>query len=373
MATLTNGFLSKAHRFFTYLGVFYAVGILLLGIPTIQRYVLYQHIFRWPLFTDFNIPESSGLAPGKTLNLKLSTSDNITLGAWFILSDGYYQRNFHANGPDVPPITLDVAANALRKRPTILYLHGTAGNRATPSRIHHYSRWTSRLQVNVLAVDYRGFGDSGGQPDEAGLELDAYTAFQWLVDHGSLPMDILIVGHSLGTAVASNLAKRLVQENIKPRGLSLLAPFSSLSVVVETYPLFGVPILQPLQSFSLGRKLMKRLIREEFNTLSILQELNMPIFVAHATSDVEIPHWHSQTLIEHLLNPILPPSLNIPSAPGNTLSEEAFKAYKESMAKRHEARALLVKKKEVEKFGFVEEFEEGVQDEMGQMFGLGAI
>lgn len=191
------------------------------------------------------------------MNFYLPTSDNVTLGAWFILSDGYYHKNFVPSRPQTtfPPITLEVASDALQTRPTILYLHGTAGNRATPSRVHHYAGWTSRLQTNVFVIDYRGFGDSTGQPDESGVELDAYTAFQWLIENGAKPQDILIVGHSLGTSIASKLAKRLTKDGVKPRGLALLAPFTSLTVVIESYPLFGLPILQPLQSFPIGRSM----------------------------------------------------------------------------------------------------------------------
>ena len=105
----------------------------------------------------------------------------------------------------------------------------------------------------MLAIDYRGFGDSTGQPDEPGVELDAHTAFQWLIENGAKPQDILIVGHSLGTSIASKLAKRLTGDKIRPRGLALLAPFTSLTVVIESYPLFGLPILQPLQTFAGGR------------------------------------------------------------------------------------------------------------------------
>lgn len=83
----------------------------------------------------------------------------------------------------------------------------------------------------------------------------------------------------------------------------------------------------------------------------------------------------------------------LPGSPGQTLTQLEFEEYKKSLVKRKEARALLVKKREVEKFGVVEEFErqngkvvyvesfwgghdmvgaqEGVQDEIGRMFGLG--
>lgn len=104
-------------------------------------------------------------------------------------------------------------------------------------------------------VDYRGFAESTGTPSEAGLAIDAYTAWTWLVEQGAKPEEILIVGHSLGTGVSGMLATQLAKEGVKPRGVALLAPFSSLSTLLESYDLWGFPILQPLQSFAWGRSM----------------------------------------------------------------------------------------------------------------------
>lgn len=188
------------------------------------------------------------------MNVRYDTPDNITLGAWFVLSDSYYQT--HQVSPAYPSNNLSPVAiikDAIASKPTILYLHGTAGTRATASRIRHYSTFTTRLDANVLVVDYRGFGDSHGLPSETGLETDAYTSWKWLLQHGAKQEDILILGHSLGTGVASKLGRKLALEGSKPRGIALLAPFTSFAVLLEDYPLFGVPILQPLQSFGWGR------------------------------------------------------------------------------------------------------------------------
>lgn len=117
------------------------------------------------------------------------------------------------------------------------------------------------------------------------------------------------------------------------------------------------------------------------------------MLIAHSSSDVDIPHTHSHTLIENLLNPLLPPSVSLPSYPGETFTAIEFQQYTDSLTKRKEARSLLVRKREVQNFGVVEEFEgkygrvvyvesfwgghdmvgaqEGVQDEIAKMFGLG--
>lgn len=110
-----------------------------------------------------------------------------------------------------------------------------------------------------MTIDYRGFGDSTGEPSQEGLIIDAYTAWSWLLENGAEPQDILIDGHSLGTGVASQLAKRLSEKHratsgngARPRGVLLHAPFSSAVTLAESYALFGLPILQPIQSFPLG-------------------------------------------------------------------------------------------------------------------------
>jgi abhydrolase domain-containing protein 12 len=146
--------------------------------------------------------------------------------------------------------------------------------RAFALRTRLYSTLSSRLNANVLVIDYRGFGNSEGTPSERGLQIDARTAWDWLIENGAKWEDITIVGQSLGTGVSAGLAVELAEEGtndllvfcnlnlpgsllthdaavgISPRGMVLLAPYSSIGKLLETYNLGGkLPILQPLQSF----------------------------------------------------------------------------------------------------------------------------
>ncbi|KZT12160.1 alpha/beta-hydrolase [Laetiporus sulphureus 93-53] len=389
------GFLARAHKFAFYATILYVVVVVLLAHPFIQRHVSYQHAITEPWHTTFDVPERYGLAPGKTLNLNLTTSDNVTLGAWFILADPFYQqrRRSHPSPYLSSQPSLSTVEEAINAGPTILYFHGAAGSRSTTWRIQHYIAWSARMQANIFAIDYRGFGDSAGIPSEPGLAIDAYTAWNWLMDHGAGPQDVLIIGHSLGTGVASKLGSQLAREDVKPRGIVLIAPFSSVSALIETYDLFGVPLLQPLQNFALGRKLIKRLAREAYDTLSVIREFNVPTLIAHSTSDMEVPHSHSRTLLDHLLGPLLPPEVPLPLEPGKPISHERFTAFTEAQAKRKEARTALVRKVEVPAFGTMEEFDgvygrvvyvetswgahskvglqEGVQDAISSTFRLG--
>lgn len=52
---------------------------------------------------------------------------------------------------------------------------------------------------------------------------DARAAWDWLIEHGTREEDILIMGHSLGTGVASQLGAQFGVEGISPRGIVLLS------------------------------------------------------------------------------------------------------------------------------------------------------
>ena len=329
------------------------------------------------------------------------------------MSDTYHQglRSQLSELPTQP--TEEIVKDAIQNYPTILFLHGAAGTRATSWRVSTYRGLTSRLQTNVFVIEYRGFGDSTGSPSPEGLELDAYTAWSWLLERGAKPENVVVVGHSLGTGVAGQFMKRLAGEGLAPRGVALLAPFSSLGVLVETYHVFGVPILQPLQTFPLGlstlpvllssfrtltqfhgKELLKRLIRHEFDTLSAIPEFNAPTLIAHSQDDMEIPNSHSKTLIDKFLEPLLPTNtVQLPSAPGKHLSTEELLAWRQQQEARSAKRGEIVRRTDIPNFGTIEEFKglqapvvyvetfwgshsrigvhEGVQDQMAKLFSLG--
>ncbi len=90
---------------------------------------------------------------------------------------------------------------------TVLWLHGNAGN--ISDRVEILVSMTQNLGVSSLLLDFRGYGKSTGRPSEKGLYSDAEAAFNWLLkekktDAGS----VIAYGHSLGSAVAVDLAVR---------------------------------------------------------------------------------------------------------------------------------------------------------------------
>lgn len=67
------------------------------------------------------------------------------------------------------------------------------------------------MSANVIAIDYRGFGDSDGVPTEAGLVKDARAAWDWIKARSG-DQKVMVMGQSLGTGVAAKLTEDLVLE-----------------------------------------------------------------------------------------------------------------------------------------------------------------
>ncbi|KAG9037022.1 hypothetical protein FRB95_007317 [Tulasnella sp. JGI-2019a] len=294
-----HGFLLRSQKIFLKIGIIYVMGIVLLSFPFFQRQALYLHNVHWPLFARFDAPHYHGLAPFKTLNLMLTTPDNVRIGAWFVLSDSAYKSSGAFNRTQ-PPNPTEVT-RALENFPTVLFFHGNAASRAVKYRVQFYG-------ANLLVIDYRGFGDSESFPSEAGLNIDARTSWDWLVENGADPKDIVILGQSLGTGVATKLATQLTEEGITPRGLVLTAPFSAVTKLLETYSFGGyIPLFRPLQIFPYASYIIERFTHTRYETISLISDVRCPILIVHAKDDGTIPFSHSTDLFLRLLDPQLPP------------------------------------------------------------------
>ena len=348
---------------------------------------------------------------GKTANLYFPTPDNVTLGAWFVLNDPFHQELLRQTNDAPKQPSIDIIQEAISRRPTALFLHGASASRAVEWRTKAYLGFTSRLQVNVFAPDYRGFGDSEGVPSEYGLEIDAYASWKWLLQNGAQPEDIIIVGHSLGTGVTGLLAKKLAAEGVKPKGYILLAPFTNPKDLISTFAVLGLPILRPIQAFSAGRskssisntsrrlsdsdvtlrvEFLQDLVSIELDTHSSIQDFNAPTLIAHSHDDADIPYEHSRILFDKVLDSHLPTLL---SERDGSISPEDLAAVTKARNERNVAKDALVRKTDIANFGTVEEFsgnnapkfvyvecfwgrhidvgmQEGVQDEIGRLFDL---
>jgi len=110
----------------------------------------------------------------------------------------------------------------------VLFAHGNAGNVTDCYWKLRYL--TEKLGVSVLCFDYRGYGKSEGTPSEEGILKDARAARRWLaIRNGISEKDIVLLGSSLGGAVAVDLAAK-----DGARGLILESTFTSLPEVADS-------------------------------------------------------------------------------------------------------------------------------------------
>lgn len=155
-----------------------------------------------------------------------------------------------------------------------LYLHGNAGN--LTHRVDHMEA-IPRVGSDLLIIDYRGYGKSEGKPTEEGIYRDADAAYEYLVEAGYKPEQLVIYGESLGTAVAVDLASRHACA-----GLVLEAPFPSASAVAGRV----LPLLGPLAA------------RGRLETAKKLPRVKAPMLIIHGTKDEVIDYELGQEVFE---------------------------------------------------------------------------
>lgn len=135
-------------------------------------------------------------------NVELTTPDNVKIKGWHL------------------------QCKADQSDRLILLFHGNGGHRA------HRSNWyiiARSLNADVLAIDYHGYGDSGGSPSETALMMDAESAWKHAIEQLKHPASqVFIAGESLGGGVGVQLAARLCRRGTPPGGLILSATFASM-------------------------------------------------------------------------------------------------------------------------------------------------
>ncbi|KAF9651672.1 alpha/beta-hydrolase [Thelephora ganbajun] len=296
-----------------------------------------MHNLRLPWGANFSRPEEFGLSPFKTVNLMLTSTDNITLGSWFTFSEPFFRSRIHSRMASVAEVE-SLIPSALKTYPTILYLHGNAATRAVPTRVQIYSTFSSRMQVNVLAIDYRGFAESTGYPTERGTIDDALSAIKWLVGQGAKPEDILVIGHSLGAGIATQSIEQAEEEFGQPlRGLVMMGSQASVPHHMETFVPGGIPVLRPVKLIPGGWELLLAYTYTQFRTLEHIPNVKSPVTIVHSHDDDDTPISHAVLVFDQLISSVLgpaPPSFH--ALPFST-SEEEFTTLK---AKHQEYRKL---------------------------------
>jgi pimeloyl-ACP methyl ester carboxylesterase len=171
------------------------------------------------------------------------------------------------------------------RAPSLLYLHGTRWSLG-----HHVQRieqWRA-LGFSVLAIDYRGFGRSDGDlPSEDQAYADAQAAWEHLRLREPDARRRFIYGHSLGGAVAIDLAAR----NRDAAGLIVESTFTSMRDMAERA--------------GYDRATASLVLTQRFDSLTKIGRVSVPLMLIHGTGDRYVPAEMSERLYQAAPEPKL--------------------------------------------------------------------
>ena len=187
--------------------------------------------------------------------------------AFFATSDGLRLHGWFVPGP---------------KATTLLWLHGNAGN--ISHRLENIEMIHHRLGVSVFIFDYRGYGQSQGNPSEQGTYQDAQAALAYLRSKPEVIDDsVVLFGRSLGGGVAVDLATK---EQVQ--GVILESAFTSIpSMAKRAYPLL------PVGPF----------LRTRYDSLAKIGKISAPLLMIHSRDDEIVPYQEGMMLYEAASQP----------------------------------------------------------------------
>jgi pimeloyl-ACP methyl ester carboxylesterase len=195
----------------------------------------------------------------------------------------------------------------------LLYLHGNGINIGANVG---YANQFHQLGFSVLLMDYRGYGRSEGSfPTESRVYQDATTAWDYLVKQQQIqPSQIFIYGHSLGGAIAIDLAV----QHPEAAGLIVESSFTSIGDIAKLQSRFWMfPV--------------DLILNQRFDSISKVRSLQMPVLFIHGTADFLVPAVMSQQLYAAAPEP--KQLFLVPGAGHNNLAEIAGMQYLQAVQK----------------------------------------
>ena len=208
---------------------------------------------------------------------------------------------------------------AKKDAPAILYLHGVRWN--LTGQLFRIEQLHAQ-GYSVLAIDYRGFGQSRGDlPSESSVYEDARVAWERFQLLQPDPGKRLIYGHSLGGAVAIDLAAELGQqaaaEQRPPpvRGLVIESTFTSLADVAAAVANTSLPV--------------RWLLSQKFDSIDKIADIHMPLLVVHGLDDRYVPPRFSQQLFDAAQEP--KHLLLVPGASHNNSLSLGGRSYRQAL------------------------------------------
>ena len=183
-------------------------------------------------------------------------------------------------GDGVPVILLESRVASASEAPWVVYFHGNGQLLGDENSIGRY-RLLHGLGLNVLAVEYRGYGvsRSAGPPSEDGIYADGLAGWTYLTEQLGVASDrIVLFGMSLGAGVVTHLATR-----VRPAGLITEGAFTTLPATAQRiYPWLPISLV----------------MRNRFDNLERAATFSAPWLLLHSRDDEVVPFSHAEALAE---------------------------------------------------------------------------
>lgn len=160
----------------------------------------------------------------------------------------------------------------MEKQPLVIYFGGNSEELSSVA--HDFEKFTDYA---FLLINYRGFGESDGQPSQDNLFSDALTIYDHISQREDIDKQrIVVVGRSLGTGVAVYLAAHRALQ-----GVILISPYDSITHIAQKrFPFIPVSLL----------------IKHPFDSIALAPSINTPMLSLVAEQDTLIPPQHSYDL-----------------------------------------------------------------------------
>jgi pimeloyl-ACP methyl ester carboxylesterase len=234
--------------------IYYLLIVLFMSI--MQRQLLYV-----PSQTTEMPVRASGCLPGGGEDISLQTADGLQLHGWHLLPS-----KLSAGNAD------DFDRFLAEGRQVVIFFHGNGGNRL--HRDLDYQLF-SRLNLHIIAFDYRGYGENPGSPTEENFAADAHAMWKYVTETRHVSPDrIILYGESLGGGVATRLAAEVCAAGTPPAGLILRSTFSSM-VAAAGYHHPWLPV--------------SWILKDQYRSDQRIPQLTAPLLMLHGTNDTIVP------------------------------------------------------------------------------------
>ncbi|XP_049293280.1 lysophosphatidylserine lipase ABHD12 isoform X3 [Anopheles funestus] len=323
--------------------VFVILPIIFKFSVTVQKHILFLTFITYPPNLDLKRPEKSGLYATRNFYINYRDQEeeiDVNIAVWHVLPNDLvrrYAKELHvderkfanrtlptidgstSNGGSISHDTTDSVGDtsdrysriekvlqkdnfsptdethqrelfeeALRAttNDVVLYLHGNTASRGAPHRVELYQTLRA-LNYHVIAMDYRGYGDSANvSPTERGVVYDALAVYQYITSITKNP--VYLWGHSLGTGVSTHLLSLLTEMSLPgPRALVLESPFNNIKEEICAHPFSKLYRHLPWFDMLISRPMYNNMLR--FESDQHIAEFRQPVLILHAEDDLVVP------------------------------------------------------------------------------------